>query len=308
MGDNFYLGDRNGVRTPMQWSSERNAGFSRGNPQRLYLPVIIDPEYHYETINVESQQNNPHSLLWWMKHLIALRKRFKAFGRGSIEFLYPDNHRVLAFLRRYQDECILVVANLSRFVQYAELDLSAFKGVTPVELFGWTSFPPVADGPYFVTLGPHAFYWFSLGPRSSALQVQGPTQDKPFIAIRGKWENVFQVDGREELEAALTAFLTSRPWLRSNGHTLRQAQIVDIVPLSNDELAHHFLVVRAEYYEGDAEVLLRRRGYLWGSRRLRGRTGRGTRPRHSGACDLSLGSSGQEKHHHSIRSAVRSDR
>src|SRR6266702_610783 len=109
MGDNIYLGDRNGVRTPMQWSGDRNAGFSRSNPQKLYLPIIIDPEYHYEAVNVEAQQNNPHSLLWWMKRLIALRKRFKAFGRGSLEFLPRDNSKILAFLRCYQDERILIV-------------------------------------------------------------------------------------------------------------------------------------------------------------------------------------------------------
>ena len=113
MGDNVYLGDRNGVRTPMQWSTDRNAGFSRANPQRLCLPVIIDPEYHYEAVNVETQQQNPHSLLWWMKHTLSARKRFKAFGRGTLEFLQPENRKVLAFVRRYQQECLLVVANLS---------------------------------------------------------------------------------------------------------------------------------------------------------------------------------------------------
>jgi maltose alpha-D-glucosyltransferase/alpha-amylase len=128
MGDNFYLGDRNGVRTPMQWSPDRNAGFSRANPQKLYLPVIIDPEYHYEALNVESQQNNPSSLLWWMKRTIALRKRFKAFSRGSMEFLYPDNRNVLTFLRRYEEETILVVANLSHAAQHVELDLAQFEG------------------------------------------------------------------------------------------------------------------------------------------------------------------------------------
>jgi maltose alpha-D-glucosyltransferase/alpha-amylase len=165
MGDNFYLGDRNGVRTPMQWSADRNAGFSRANPQRLYLPIIIDPEYHYEAINVEAQQNNPHSLLWWMKRLIALRKRFKAFGRGTLEFLHPDNHKVLAFVRRYQNECVLVLANLSRFVQGVELDLASYKGLVPVEIFGRTEFPVVGEAPYFVTMGPHAFYWFALEPQ-----------------------------------------------------------------------------------------------------------------------------------------------
>src|SRR5687768_4290458 len=135
MGDNIYLGDRNGVRTPMQWSADRNAGFSRANPQRLFLPIIIDPEYHYEAINVEAQQNNPHSMLWWMKHLIDQRTQFRAFGRGTIEFLHPENSRVLAFIRRYEEEIILVVANLSRFVQGVELDLSSYKGLVPVEIF-----------------------------------------------------------------------------------------------------------------------------------------------------------------------------
>jgi maltose alpha-D-glucosyltransferase/alpha-amylase len=165
MGDNFYLGDRNGVRTPMQWSADRNAGFSRANPQRLYLPIIIDPEYHYEAVNVEAQQNNPHSLLWWMKRLIALRKRFKAFGRGTLEFLHPDNQKVLVFVRRYQDECVLVLANLSRFVQGVELDLCAYKGLMPVELFGRTEFPVIGELPYFMTLGPHDYRWFSLEPQ-----------------------------------------------------------------------------------------------------------------------------------------------
>jgi maltose alpha-D-glucosyltransferase/alpha-amylase len=162
MGDNIYLGDRNGVRTPMQWSGDRNAGFSRANPQKLYLPVIIDPEYHFESVNVEAQQTNPSSLLWWMKRLIALKKQYRAFGRGTIEFLRPDNSKILAFVRRYEDERILVVANLSRFVQYVELDLREFDGWQPVELIGETRFPPIGQLTYFLTLGPHAFYWFRL--------------------------------------------------------------------------------------------------------------------------------------------------
>ena len=144
MGDNVYLGDRNGVRTPMQWSSDRNAGFSRANPQKLYLPIIIDPEYHYETVNVEAQENNPHSFLWWMKRQIALRKRYQAFSRGTMEVLQPENRKILAFLRCYQDERILIIANLSRFVQYTELDLTAFTGMTPIEMFSGNEFPPIA--------------------------------------------------------------------------------------------------------------------------------------------------------------------
>ncbi|HEX7678209.1 MAG TPA: maltose alpha-D-glucosyltransferase, partial [Thermoanaerobaculia bacterium] len=162
MGDNIYLGDRNGVRTPMQWSPDRNAGFSRANPQRLYMPVVIDPQYHYEQVNVEQQQTSPYSLLWWMKRLIAQRNRYQAFGRGTMEFLHPENRKVLAFVRRYRDETILVVANLSRLVQCFDLDLAAFQGMTPVELSGGTRFPEIGDRPYFLNLGPFAFYWFSL--------------------------------------------------------------------------------------------------------------------------------------------------
>src|SRR5437764_4771480 len=128
MGDNIYLGDRNGVRTPMQWSPDRNAGFSKANPQRLLLPVIIDPEYHYEAINVENQQKNLSSLLWWTRRVIAMRKNYKAFSRGTLEFLFPENPKVLAFLRRYERETIVVIVNLSRFVQPVEVNLSAFAG------------------------------------------------------------------------------------------------------------------------------------------------------------------------------------
>ena len=154
MGDNIYLGDRNGVRTPMQWSADRNAGFSRANPQKLYLPVIIDPEYHYESVNVDAQQSNASSLLWWTKRLVDMRKRYKALSRGQLEFLHPENRKILAFLRTYEEECLLIVVNLSRFVQCVELDLSRFHGVTPVELFGMTPFPAVSSLPYLLTARP----------------------------------------------------------------------------------------------------------------------------------------------------------
>src|SRR5213075_209465 len=162
MGDNIYLGDRNGCRTPMQWSPDRNAGFSQANPQQLHLPVIIDPEYHYEATNVEIQQKNLSSLLWWMRRVIATRKNFKAFSRGSLEFLLPDNAKVLAFLRRYEEETILVVVNLSRFAQSAELDLSRFAGCVPMEVFSRNLFRPIRKSRYVITLGPHAYYWFAL--------------------------------------------------------------------------------------------------------------------------------------------------
>ncbi|CAA9549940.1 MAG: GH13_16 / GH13_36 / GH13_4 / GH13 / GH13_ 17 / GH13_23 / GH13_31 / GH13_40 / GH13_35 / GH13 _29 / GH13_30 / GH13_20 / GH13_2 / GH13_1 / GH13 _34 / GH13_18 / GH13_21 / GH13_37 / GH13_19 / GH13_10 [uncultured Thermomicrobiales bacterium] len=164
MGDNIYLGDRNGVRTPMQWSNDRNAGFSRADWARLYSPVIMDPVYGYQAVNVDAQQRTPTSFLSWTKRMIAVRKRYKAFGRGSLEFLHPENLKVLVYVRRYEAETLLCIVNLSRFVQYAELDLSEFNGRQPVELIGETRFPTIGDLPYFLTLGPHAFYWFRLEP------------------------------------------------------------------------------------------------------------------------------------------------
>jgi maltose alpha-D-glucosyltransferase/alpha-amylase len=167
MGDNTFLGDRNGVRTPMQWTSDRNARFSRADPARLYSPVIMDPIYGYQAINVEAQERDGSSLLQWMKNLIGLRKLFPAFGLGSLEFLHPANKKVLAYVRRHAEDTILCVANLSRTVQPVELDLSAFAGVTPVEMLGYTEFPVVGTLPYFLTLGPYGFYWFELQRRDA---------------------------------------------------------------------------------------------------------------------------------------------
>ncbi|MCC6418573.1 MAG: putative maltokinase, partial [Gemmataceae bacterium] len=244
MGDNIYLGDRNGVRTPMQWSADRNAGFSRANPQKLYLPVIIDPEYHYEAINVEAQQNNPSSLLWWMKRLIALRKRHKAFSRGTLEFLHPANRKILAFLRRYApptpsplvgeggrggegEETVLVVANLSRFVEFVELDLSAFQGQTPVELFSRNSFPPIGRLPYLLTLAPHTFYWFSLQPVGRPDRITlttTPEEGLPTLTVKGSWEDLFRAAGRGRLEEVLPGFLSRQPWV-INGDKVKSAAV-----------------------------------------------------------------------------------
>jgi maltose alpha-D-glucosyltransferase/alpha-amylase len=250
MGDNFYLGDRNGVRTPMQWSADKNAGFSRANPQRLYLPVIVDPGYHYETVNVEAQESNPHSLLWWMRRVIALRKRHRAFSRGAIELLAPDNHRVLAFLRRFAgeegEEAILVVANLSRFVQHAALDLAALAGATPVELFGRSAFPRITPDPYPLTLGPHAFYWFALvaeTARTGAAEVSLPV-------LHGSWESLVG-SSRGELEGALAAVLPARRWLADKAPALRGIRIQDAIPWTEQA---HLLLLGIDYAEAEAET------------------------------------------------------
>jgi maltose alpha-D-glucosyltransferase / alpha-amylase len=165
MGDNMYLGDRNGVRTPMQWTGDRNAGFSRGDPARLYSPVIMDAIYGYQAVNVEAQQMDSSSMLQWTRNLIGLRKLFDAFGMGSLEMLEPTNRKVFAYVRRYRNDVILCVANLARSVQPVELDLSAHAGAVPVEMLGYTEFPVIGTSPYMLTLGPYGFYWFELQRR-----------------------------------------------------------------------------------------------------------------------------------------------
>ncbi len=256
MGDNVYQGDRNGVRTPMQWSADRNAGFSRANPQQLYLPVIIDPEYHHETVNVEAQQNNPHSLLWWMKRLIALRKRYKAFGQGTLEFLNPENRRVLAFLRRYEEECVLVVANLSRFVQGVELDLSEMKGLRPVEMFGRTELPPIGEAPYFLTLGPHSFYWFALEAKGAEMPVAATERQLPAVSVAGDWEGVFRGRAKAALEALLPDYLNTCRWFGGKARRIQSVKLLDHIPVGRSRKAAsaHVTLVRVDYVQGEPET------------------------------------------------------
>ncbi|HSJ50971.1 MAG TPA: maltose alpha-D-glucosyltransferase [Actinomycetota bacterium] len=255
MGDNIYLGDRNGVRTPMQWSSDRNAGFSRANPQQLYLPVVIGSEYHYESLNVEAQQDNPRSLLWWMKRLIALRKRHLALSRGSLEFLFPDNRKILVFLREHEGERILVVVNLARSVQYAELDLSRFKELVPHELFGGTVFPPIGDLPYFLTLGPYSFYWFRLEPQTVEAELTAPRKP-PALDVVGSWQNVFSKRNRVALEEVLPGFLRRARWFGGKARRIKSVEIGETVPVSGNgtRLAAVIAIVTVDYVEGDPET------------------------------------------------------
>ncbi len=257
MGDNYYLGDRNGVRTPMQWSADRNAGFSSANPQKLYLPIIIDPEYHYESINVEAQQNNPSSLYWWMKRLISLRKNYQAFGRGSILFLNPVNPKILAYIREYQEERILVVGNLSRFVQYVELDLSQFQGAVPVELFGMTEFPAIGELPYLLTLGPHSFYWFLLESKREIqenIEIANHVFRLPSITVSGKWDSIFRGSGKESLEEHLPAYLKSCRWFGGKARKIKSAEIVEAIPVSSEPLKAHVMLVQVDYLDQDSEI------------------------------------------------------
>jgi len=261
MGENIYLGDRNGVRTPMQWSADKNAGFSRANPQSLYLPINLDPENHYEAVNVEVQEQNRHSLLWWMRQLIALRKKWKSFGLGTLEFLHPENRKVFVYLRRYEDECVLAVANLSRFVQPVELDLAAFQSRVPVEMFGRTEFPLITDKPYFLTLGPHAFYWFSLETKAAAQVESAGTpvgaEARALLQVEKEWDEVFHEGNRVRLEAALQSWLPSRRWFGGKARTIKTVNLMEAmaVPMENGKAFLTFLQVEYVQFEPEIYVL-----------------------------------------------------
>jgi maltose alpha-D-glucosyltransferase/alpha-amylase len=253
MGDNIYLGDRNGCRTPMQWSPDRNAGFSRANPQQLHLPVIIDPEYHYEAINVENQQKNLSSLLWWTRRVVAMRKNFKAFSRGTLEFLLPDNAKVLAFIRRYQNETVLVVVNLSRFAQSVELDLAHFAGSVPVEMFSRNSFPTVKKSAYVLTLGPHSHYWFVLQPHG---EHRGAAKKRVVPTLNGRPELQSLLDDgeRNRIEREiLPEYISKCRWFGAKARTLRDMRVLERSPISSAPDAAQLWVIEASYLDGPTE-------------------------------------------------------
>lgn len=257
MGDNFYLGDRNGVRTPMQWSADRNGGFSRATPQKLYMPVIMDPEYHYEAVNVETHQNNTDSLLWWMKRIIAARKRFNAFSRGSLRFLNPENRKVLAFIREHQDESILVVANLSRFPQHVSLDLDGYRGRALVEAFGGGEFPPVGEEPYFLTLGPYSFYWLLISPISQELaesRTRPLLDELPVLTVAEGLGDLFRKQNRVAFGNALAAYIRKQRWFGGKGRRVQGIDILDVLPLSQAKSAASLVLVRVDYSEGEPET------------------------------------------------------
>ncbi len=255
MGDNYYLGDRDGVRTPMQWSPDRNAGFSKTNPQKLFLPVIADPEYHYEAVNVENLQRNPSSLLWWMRRVIAMRKRFTAFGRGRLEMLYPDNPKVLAFIRQHEEEVLLVVVNLSRFAQVAHLDLSRYAGMFPEEVFSRNHYPLIRESPYLITLGVHDYYWFQLRPERRESLV-API-DMPRVTLRkGKnWSEIFSGQAGQRLfDEVLPSYLERARWFRSKARKVRQIKPLEIIEIPGGRRGYRLVLLQLLFTEGDREI------------------------------------------------------
>ncbi len=263
MGDNIYLSDRDGVRTPMQWSGDRNAGFSRANPQRLYLPVVTDPEYHYEAINVEAQEGSPHSLLWFTRRLISVAKKHKALGRGSIEFLHPDNNKILAYLRVYGDTRVLVVANLSRLPQYVELELGQFDGLIPVEMFSNVRFPSIGKEPYLLTLSPHAFFWFNITHAPTAFAIgDGPAR----LDARGApWPALLAADNEGELAASLMRYIARRRWFRGKARTIKDVRLVDRAVIGKEPDLHVLAFVQVEFVEGAPETYFLALGFYTGA-------------------------------------------
>jgi maltose alpha-D-glucosyltransferase/alpha-amylase len=241
MGDNFYLGDRDGVRTPMQWSPDRNAGFSSANPQKLYLPVILDPAYHYESVNVETQRQNTSSLFWFMKRIINMRKRYKAFSRGDMKFINVENPKVLAFTRTYEDETLLIIANLSKYSQPAELDLREFKGYVPVEAFSKNKFPNIKEeSSYFFTLSPHSFLWFELEKVYTDVE-----KEEALVSLKiDTWEDLVKKDVLAEVEEnILPNYLRKVKWFKSDPANIRNTRIAywASVPLPQNN-AYIFLI------------------------------------------------------------------
>ena len=237
MGDNIFLGDRNGVRTPMQWTEDRNGGFSRADPACLYLPAIQDPVYGFEAVNVEAQLRSPSSLLNWMKRMIAIRRGHKCFGRGALKFLYPSNRKILAFLREFEDETVLCVCNLSSAAQGVELNLAAFRGRVPVELTGQSAFPPIGELPYFLTLPRHGFYWFLLSaeaePPAWHEDFPGAMSELVTIVLRGGFDSLTVGPGRRLLEQeVLPTYLQLRRWFADKDVGLEAVELLSWAELS----------------------------------------------------------------------------
>jgi len=255
MGDNYYLGDRDGVRTPMQWSADRNSGFSTANPQKLYLPVVIDLEYHYTAVNVETQVANVSSLFWFMRRMIAMRKQHKAFSRGSIEFVDSDNPHVLSFVRKYKDDAVLVVANLSRFCHVASLELNNYRGFVTEEMFSRNNFPPVTEKPYILTVGPHSFYWL-LMRRAEPIET-GAVELQQRLTLNSSWKEIVADDeARQKLSQVLRGYIRQCRWFGGKGKTIRQLVIADSITISANQELVHLLILKVSYVGAPQENYL----------------------------------------------------
>jgi maltose alpha-D-glucosyltransferase/alpha-amylase len=277
MGDNIFLGDRDGVRTPMQWSPDRNGGFSRADPAQLYLPPIMDPVYGYQAVNVEAQTRSPSSQLNWMKRLIAVRKARRALGRGDLRFIYPANRKVLAYLRSYEDETILCVFNLARSPQAVELDLLAFKGHALVELGGRSAFPPVGDLPYLLTLQGHGFYWFLLDPTPSeetGWRAQSAMPELITLVLPTGWASLLERHNRRQLEHdVLPAYLPTQRWFAAKDRKVDRATMIAQAELSGPTGSWLMMLVEVAFREGEPQFYTLPLAVAWDTEESEPRTG-----------------------------------
>jgi maltose alpha-D-glucosyltransferase/alpha-amylase len=273
MGDNIYLGDRDGVRTPMQWSPDRNGGFSRADPQRLYLPPVMDPIYGYESINVEAQQQSGGSLLNWMKRIIAVRQAHKAFGRGSQTFIYPHNRKILAYLREHEDETLLCVFNLSRSAQAVGLDLGRFAGRVPVELLGRTPFPPISDAPYSLSMPGWGFYWFVLSSEADVpiwhIPTPDPLPDLITVVLQAGWGGIAEgAGGRDLAQMALPAFLLNQRWFAAKDARIGRVRLASSSVLPGDGEGYLVTEIEVDLVPGGTQRYLLPLAIAWGEQHL----------------------------------------
>ncbi|SHJ36706.1 maltose alpha-D-glucosyltransferase/ alpha-amylase [Tangfeifania diversioriginum] len=252
MGDNYYLGDRDGVRTPMQWSADRNAGFSSAEPQRLFLPIIFNHDYHYETVNVENHEKNPTSLLWWMRRVIAKRKQYRAFSRGDIQFIDTSNSKILAFTRTYNDEKILVIINLSRYSQQAELDLSEYEGYVPTEVFSQNKFAIIGEDPYIFPMQFKNYFWFELRKQEEDEVIETLSPDHQLVLSSKEW-NKMQGTTRNSLEKLMRSYVRKNRWFRGKAKKIKAIDIKNTIPFSTGNLNSYIVIIETKYIEGKPE-------------------------------------------------------
>ncbi len=254
MGDNYYLGDRDGVRTPMQWTPDKNAGFSNADPQKLFLPVVIDYNYHFTTVNVENQERHPTSFLWWKRRVISKRKQYKAFGRGSIRFVNTSNPKVLAFLREYEDETIMVVVNLSRYSQFAELDLHEFSGCIPTEVFSRNDFPVITDQPWAFSMQFKNYFWFEIRKPGSA-SWQEPAGLDLLKCSDKQWQDM-KPDLQDAIKQRLYGYIFRNGWFTGDTRKLRDVKIIDVIPVENLNKHAYLFLVQLDLIEAEKDMFL----------------------------------------------------
>ena len=271
MGDNYFLGDRNGVRTPMQWNPDRNAGFSKASPQRLFMPVIIEAEYHYEAVNVENQELNPSSLLWWMRRTIAMRKRFRAFGCGALEMLQSDNPKILTFIRSLEEEQLLVIINLSRFSQSVSIDLSRYSGMIPEELFSRNRFPIIQKVRYHFTMGSYDYFWFVLQSSEAKSETHEEIHTLKLREGQPWWDVLKGKTGERLCSSVIPNYLQRVFWFCGQGRVIRQITVTDSCPLQRDDQFFLLVFIQVAYTERDPETYLMPMAWF-SNERVKGKT------------------------------------